>query len=129
MRGGAATLANLHTAQAAINKAIDSLSEGGAGNPDATVAAVQAETTDTTIPTTDTTAATATTTDTPQTGGKTKKSKSGKKRKLNGFMKFANTRRSDLMKANPGKAVSDIGKMLGGEWRALSDATKAGFNA
>jgi len=127
MRGGAATLANLHTAQEAINKAIDSLSDGGAGNPDATVPAVQAETTDTTTPTTDTT--TATTTDTPQTGGKTKKSKSGKKRKLNGFLKFANTRRSDLMKANPGKAMSDIGKILGGEWRAFSDATKAGFNA
>jgi hypothetical protein len=126
MRGGAATLANLHTAQEAINKAIDSLSDGGAGNPDANVAAVQAETTDTTIPTT-TATTTATTTDTPQTGGKTKKS--GKKRKLNGFMKFANTRRSDLMKANPGKAVSDIGKILGSEWRALSDATKAGFNA
>lgn len=122
MRGGAATLANLHTAQTAINKAIDSLSEG---NPDATVAAAApTETTDTTLPI-------ETTEEAPQTGGKTKKSKrgNGKKRKLNNYMKFANTRRKLLMKTHPGKGVAEIAKMLGCEWRALSDAAKAGFNA
>ena len=61
-----------------------------------------------------------------QTGGKTKKS-SGKKRKLNGFMKFANTRRAALMKSNPGAKIGDIGKMLGAEWRKMSDAAKQAF--
>jgi hypothetical protein len=128
MRGGAATLANLHAAQAAIDKAIASLGEGGAGNPTAVAVAAQAETTETTPPAQQPQAPA---TEAPQTGGKTKKSKrgGGMKRKLNGFMKFANTRREALMKANPGKAVSDIGKLLGGEWQALSDAAKAGFNA
>lgn len=61
-----------------------------------------------------------------QTGDKTKKS-SGKKRKLNGFMKFANTRRAALMKSNPGAKIGDIGKMLGAEWRKMSDAAKQAF--
>jgi hypothetical protein len=60
-----------------------------------------------------------------QTGGKTKKS--GKKRKLNGFMKFANTRRAALMKANPGAKIGEIGKMMGAEWRKMSDAAKQAF--
>lgn len=81
MHGGAATLANLYTAQAAINKAIDSLS--GVGYPDATAVAPQA---DTTLPADTTT----TTTNASQTGGKTKNSKRG------GGMK------------NPDKAVSAI---------------------
>lgn len=59
-------------------------------------------------------------------GRKTKR-KSGGKRKLNPFMKFANTKRAALMKANPGKAVSEIGKMLGAGWRGLSDVQKAAF--
>ncbi len=129
MRGGAAvTLANLHSAQAAINKAIESLGEDGTGNPTAVAVAAQAETTETTPPAQQPQAPA---TEAPQAGGKTKKSKrgGGMKRKLNGFMNFANTRRPALMKANPGKAVSDIGKLLGGEWRALSDDAKAGFNA
>lgn len=60
-----------------------------------------------------------------QTGGKTKKS--GKKRKLNGFMKFANTRRAALMKANPGAKIGEIGKMMGAEWRKMSEAAKKAF--
>jgi hypothetical protein len=128
MRGGAATLANLHAAQAAINKAIESLGEGGAADPTAVAVAAQAETTEATPPSEQPQSSAP---EVPQAGGKTKKSKRGKgaKRKLNGFMKFANTRRPALMKANPGKAVSDIGKLLGGEWRALSDAAKAEYNA
>ena len=50
MRGGAATLANLHAAQAAINKAIESLGEGGAADPTAVAVAAQAETTEATPP-------------------------------------------------------------------------------
>jgi len=69
MRGGAATLANLYTARAAINKAIVSLS--GIDNPNANVVITQAETIYTTLPV-DTT-----TSDTSQTGGKTRKSKRG----------------------------------------------------
>lgn len=61
-----------------------------------------------------------------QKGGK-RKTRKGGKRKLNGFMKFANTQRAKLMSANPGKAVSEIGKMLGAAWRNLSDEEKASF--
>lgn len=61
-----------------------------------------------------------------QTGGKTKKSV-GKKRKLNGFMNFVKTRRVALMKANPGAKICDISKMMGAEWRKMSDAAKQAF--
>lgn len=64
---------------------------------------------------------------TDQTGGKRKTKKGGKKRKLNGFMKFANTRRAVLMKANPGAKIGDIGKMMGAEWRNLTEDAKKAF--
>ena len=60
-----------------------------------------------------------------QTGGKT--TKKGKKRKLKGFMKYANTSLAALMKSNPGAKIGDIGKMLGAGWRKMSDAAKKAF--
>lgn len=62
-----------------------------------------------------------------QTGGKRKTKKSGKKRKLNGYMKFANTRRAALMKANPGAKIGEIGKMMGAEWGKMSEDAKKAF--
>jgi hypothetical protein len=68
MRGGAVTLANLYTAQAAINKAIDSLS--GIDNQNANVVITKAKTIYTTLPHD-------TTSDASQTGGNTRNSKRG----------------------------------------------------
>ena len=50
---------------------------------------------------------------------------SGGKRKLSGYMKFANKHRKDVMK--PGMKVPDIGRALGKKWRALSDAEKKSY--
>ena len=62
-----------------------------------------------------------------QKGGKRKTRKGKGKRKLNGYMKFANTQRAKLISANPGKAMSEIGKMLGAAWHKLSASEKAAF--
>ena len=53
------------------------------------------------------------------------KTQSGGKRKLSGYMKFANKHRKDVMK--PGMKVPDIGRALGTKWRALSDAEKKSY--
>lgn len=52
---------------------------------------------------------------------------SGGKRKLSGYMKFANKNRAEIMRSNPGAAVPDIGRALGKKWRALSDAEKKSY--
>ena len=46
------------------------------------------------------------------------------KRKLNSYMKFANEKRSELMKAHPSLKIGDIAKKMGELWRALSDDDK-----
>lgn len=51
---------------------------------------------------------------------------SGGKRKLSGYMKFANKNRSKVMR--PGMKVPDIGRALGKMWRGLSDAEKKSYN-
>ena len=50
---------------------------------------------------------------------------SGGKRKLSGYMKFANKHRKEVMK--PGMKVPDIGRALGKKWRSLSDAEKKSY--
>ena len=56
---------------------------------------------------------------------KTRKNKQeGGKRKLSGYMKFANKMRPQLMKDNPGMKVPQMGKKLGEMWGKLSDAEK-----
>ena len=50
---------------------------------------------------------------------------SGGKRKLSGYMKFANKHRSEVMK--PGMKVPDIGRALGKKWRSLSEAEKKSY--
>jgi hypothetical protein len=59
---------------------------------------------------------------------KTRKNKQeGGKRKLSGYMKFANKVRPDLMKENPGMAIPKLGSAIGAKWRALSDAEKKSY--
>ena len=49
---------------------------------------------------------------------KTRKNKQeGGKRKLSGYMKFANKVRPQLMKENPGMKVPELGKRIGKMWR------------
>jgi high mobility group protein B1 len=56
---------------------------------------------------------------------KTRKNKQeGGKRKLSGYMKFANKMRPQLMKDNPGMKVPQMGKKLGEMWGKLSDSEK-----
>ena len=52
---------------------------------------------------------------------------SGGKRGMNPYMKFANKHRAEVMRANPGAAVPDIGRAIGKKWRALSDAEKKSY--
>jgi hypothetical protein len=56
---------------------------------------------------------------------KTRKNKQGGgKRKLSGYMKFANKVRPQLMKENPGMKIPELGKKIGKMWGELSDAEK-----
>jgi len=56
---------------------------------------------------------------------KTRKNKQdGGKRKLSGYMKFANKVRPQLMKENPGMKIPELGKKIGKMWGELTDAEK-----
>lgn len=57
---------------------------------------------------------------------KTRKMEGGK-RKLSGYMKFANKVRPELMKENPGMPIPKLGSAIGAKWRALSDAEKKSY--
>lgn len=46
------------------------------------------------------------------------------KRPLSGYMKFANSKRSEVKSTNPAMKFGEIGKRLGELWRALSDSEK-----
>lgn len=59
---------------------------------------------------------------------KTRKNKQeGGKRKLSGYMKFANKVRPQIMKENPGMPIPKLGSAIGAKWRALSDAEKKSY--
>jgi len=53
---------------------------------------------------------------------------SGGKRKLSGYMKFANKHRAEIMRSNPRATVPDIGRALGKKWRGLSEAEKKSYS-
>lgn len=71
----------------------------------------------------------------PRSEGGGKKSKkenatrkmNGGKRKLTGYMKFAQEVRPRIMKESPGMKIPDIGRAIGAQWRALSDSEKAKY--
>ena len=59
---------------------------------------------------------------------KTRKNKQeGGKRKLSGYMKFANKVRPQIMKENPGMPIPKLGSAIGAKWRELSDAEKKSY--
>lgn len=130
-RGGqpnVSTQQALHNVQAAMAQLASTLNQGGVDTPVSTKATEIVEKVSTPdVSATPSDAPTESPTASAQTGGKKTKKKSGKKRKLNGYMKFANTRRTALMKANPGATIGDIGKMMGAEWRNMSDAMKQAY--
>lgn len=43
---------------------------------------------------------------------------------MNAFMKFSNATRQQVMDENPGLPITEIAKILGSMWRAMSDAEK-----
>lgn len=51
------------------------------------------------------------------------RTQSGGKRKMSGYMKFANKERKSLS----GMTVPEMGKELGKRWRALSDSEKKSY--
>lgn len=54
--------------------------------------------------------------------------KTKKPRKLNPYMKFANSNRKQVMADNPSLKITEIGKKLGEMWRKLSDSEKAKYS-
>lgn len=50
------------------------------------------------------------------------------KRPLSAFFLFRQERYTDVVKANPGKKVSEITQVISEEWRKLSDEKKAGYS-
>eukprot|EP01013_Petalomonas_cantuscygni_P032050 TRINITY_DN58460_c0_g1_i1.p2 TRINITY_DN58460_c0_g1~~TRINITY_DN58460_c0_g1_i1.p2 ORF type:complete len:110 (+),score=18.81 TRINITY_DN58460_c0_g1_i1:119-448(+) len=68
--------------------------------------------------------------------GKSKKGKSAKgekgdkpKRKLSGYMLFSQKRRPEILKGQPDLKVTEVAKLLGAEWRKMTSAEKAKFDA
>lgn len=67
----------------------------------------------------------------PMEGGKRKGTRKGKasrkgKRGMSGYMKYAATRRANIIKEDPSlrSNVVAVAKKIGAEWRAMSDADK-----
>tara|TARA_B110001452_G_scaffold256096_1_gene249129 strand:- start:726 stop:917 length:192 start_codon:yes stop_codon:yes gene_type:complete len=55
--------------------------------------------------------------------------KSGGKKKLSGYMKFAAERRPSLKEEQPDLTFGGLGKAMGAEWRAMSEAEKGKYKA
>ena len=49
------------------------------------------------------------------------------KRPLNAYFLFSKDRRPELKKANPDKRMGSLSKLIGSEWKALSDKKKASY--
>jgi hypothetical protein len=45
------------------------------------------------------------------------------------YFAFLKAKRGDVVAKNPGMKVTDVAKLLGGEWRKLSDGEKAKWKA
>lgn len=58
---------------------------------------------------------------------KTIEKKSGGKKKLTGYMAYAAKRRPSLKEEQPDLTFGGLGKQMGAEWRAMSDAEKAKY--
>lgn len=55
------------------------------------------------------------------------KESSGTKRGITGYILFANENRSLVKDANPGVKFGDISRLVGQQWRELSDAKKQDY--
>ena len=55
--------------------------------------------------------------------------KDGEKKKLSGYMLFAQQRRPTLKEEKPDLTFGETGKALGAEWRAMSEAQKGKYKA
>lgn len=62
-------------------------------------------------------------------GKKPKKDPNAPKKPMSGFMIFAAERRPLVKQANPGMSFGDIAKVVGREWKELSDVEKEPFAA
>lgn len=58
-----------------------------------------------------------------------KKDKNAPKRPLSAFMFFSKDRRETVRTDNPDASFGEIGKLLGENWRSLSDGDKTPYNA
>ena len=50
------------------------------------------------------------------------------KRPMSGYLRFCNQARPKITAENPGAKLGDISKLMGAQWRALSDKEKVPFN-
>ena len=66
-------------------------------------------------------------TTTPMAPKKSIEKPKGEKKKLSGYMAFAQGRRAGLKAEKPDLTFGETGKALGAEWRAMSEAAKAKF--
>uniref|UniRef100_A0A7S3ZBP1 HMG box domain-containing protein n=2 Tax=Lotharella globosa TaxID=91324 RepID=A0A7S3ZBP1_9EUKA len=62
-----------------------------------------------------------------KSAAKKRKKESGKKRTATSYMLFANSIREKIKKENPEKKMTDLAKIFGEKWRALSDEAKEPF--
>jgi hypothetical protein len=57
-------------------------------------------------------------------GAKAKTPSDGPKRPRSAYMYFSNERRVALREEKPGMSITDCSKVIGGEWKALTDEQK-----
>ncbi|ANB14612.1 Nhp6bp [Sugiyamaella lignohabitans] len=60
---------------------------------------------------------------------KKKKDPNAPKRALSAYMYFANENRDNIKNENPDISFGQIGKVLGEQWKALTDAEKVPYEA
>uniref|UniRef100_A0A061S2H2 Upstream activation factor subunit UAF30 n=1 Tax=Tetraselmis sp. GSL018 TaxID=582737 RepID=A0A061S2H2_9CHLO len=60
---------------------------------------------------------------------KAKKDPNAPKKPLGMYMMFCKERRSALSEEHPGLSIAELGKLLGEEWRALTDKDKEHYRS
>jgi len=55
------------------------------------------------------------------------KKAAGEKRQPSPFIVFCSEKRPEVKKANPDASFGDLGKLLGAQWKSLTDAQKAAY--
>jgi hypothetical protein len=64
-----------------------------------------------------------------ETGGKKKKDPNAPKRGLSAYMFFANDQRDKVREDNPGIKFGEVGKLLGEQWKALTEKQRSPYEA